>query len=384
MVLGTNGLGKTTLVTMIFRLLTGPFDIRGQVHGDMLGTTNLDPVYVPSIRNLFRQRVMDNAISGIARLQFRLGDRHILIERSLRDVSLRRFLVDDQVLPTDERSFQEEIARRAGVWSFGDWILMLRYIVFYFEDRQALVWDFDAQRQVLRFLLLPPEVAQQWTQDERAILKLDSEMRNLRNAVGRQERQTTVAQQLMEKGTDIAAELTSLESLQEVDEERRADLDNQLVEAEAARREAFLVKLQSEQERESRYRAVERAKLTAIEARFPERSETARYILSQLMVEAECLVCGNKVPDAARNLEQRLEKKECVLCGFDLSLDSTGVAPTALADRRFRRLNADLEAIELQLEAAQRQLEETERNYQRLRIVRPDGQILWRQKLGAR
>jgi|SRR5829696_5854695 len=43
LVLGTNGLGKTTLVTILFRILTGPVDIPGLSGGGDLGNLRLEP-----------------------------------------------------------------------------------------------------------------------------------------------------------------------------------------------------------------------------------------------------------------------------------------------------------------------------------------------------
>jgi hypothetical protein len=54
----------------------------------------------------------------------------------------------------DEDSYQRHILKHAGVSSFADWILLLRHLTFYFEDRRTLVWDPSAQRQLLRLLVL--------------------------------------------------------------------------------------------------------------------------------------------------------------------------------------------------------------------------------------
>jgi len=43
LILGANGLGKTTLITILFRLLTGPYDLRSS-GGDSLGTTALNAI----------------------------------------------------------------------------------------------------------------------------------------------------------------------------------------------------------------------------------------------------------------------------------------------------------------------------------------------------
>ena len=42
LVLGANGLGKTTLVTIIYRLLTGPYDIPGLAGRGDLGSMRLN------------------------------------------------------------------------------------------------------------------------------------------------------------------------------------------------------------------------------------------------------------------------------------------------------------------------------------------------------
>src|ERR1019366_5373275 len=108
---------------------------------------------------------------------------------------------------------QSEIARLVGVWSFGGWILLLRHLMFYFEDRRALVWDASAQRQILRFLFLPPSTARKWTEDERVILELDSRMRNLSAALTREERALAGNEFKTRVGVDIRQQLSELEQL---------------------------------------------------------------------------------------------------------------------------------------------------------------------------
>ncbi|MEM7701304.1 MAG: ATP-binding protein [Pseudomonadota bacterium] len=223
LVLGSNGLGKTTLVTVLFRMLTGPFDIPALTKRADLGNAKLDVTALNRpARRAFAQRVSDGASNARATLQFTIGKDEVILERRLADLTLSRFSLNGEEQPTDEmESFQPKIAKLAGVWSFGDWILLLRHMVFYFEDRRELVWDPSAQRQLLRTLLLSPSLAQQWTQDERSILELDSRMRNLRFAVGREERALSEVETKVEKGTDVKEELKALEELQGADFERR-------------------------------------------------------------------------------------------------------------------------------------------------------------------
>src|SRR5262249_19599220 len=159
-----------------------------------------------------------------------------------------------------------------GVWSFGDWLLLLRHLVFYFEDRRSLVWDPSAQRQILRFLFLPPDVARKWSEDEREILQLDSRARNLNAALTREQRALSKSEFKSEHGVDVRRELETLEKLVEIDDVKRSALEDQLPEVDSARQTSRLRFMKAEQEHESRFRELERARLAAISARFPTQS----------------------------------------------------------------------------------------------------------------
>ncbi len=364
-ILGANGLGKTTFATILYRMLTGPTDIPGLASRADLGSVNLQPTILRgAAKATFANRVSDGARNSKACLKFTLGVHEIVVERRLSDLALLRFEVDGRKRSTDEtNSFQADIKQFVGVWSFGDWILLLRHIVFYFEDRRALIWDPSAQRQLLRFLFLPPETARKWTENERAILEMDSRARNLSAAVTREEREMSETARKVESSGEVREELRSLEELQAVDIEQREELDDSFVELEARRQAARHRHMKAEQEREVHYRELERAKLMAVEARFPKRSDTARYILGQLITEAHCLVCGNHVPDAAADMESRIEHDRCVVCGTDLGKPEKHVPAAKVADRRVRKAAAVLETFDLDQTDARHQLDELEAEY---------------------
>lgn len=318
---------------------------------------------------VFAQRVVDGAKGATARLNFKIGSDDIVVERRLRDMALTGFSINGTTKKADDLNvFQPTIAAMVGVWSFGDFILLLRHMVFYFEDRRELVWDSSAQRQLLRTLLLPPDIAKSWTEDERAILELDSRMRNLRFAAYREEQALTEVETKVRRSADVREELKTLEALQTTDIARREKLDSAFVELDSRRQHARLKLLKTKQERESRYREFERAKLRAVEARFPQRSDTARYILEQLFAESDCLVCGNHVPQAATALEQRIAANDCVVCGSDLSGAGTQVPAAKLADRRVKKAQTSLEAIEPELSEAELQLTASESDFDKARL----------------
>lgn len=242
LVLGANGLGKTTLVTIAYRLMTGPFDIPGLDSRGDLGYTRLIPTRLPpSDRKMFGERVVDNARNATASMSFSLGPNNVVINRRLSDLSLIRFEVNGQQLSLEEQgSFQTKICELVGVTSFGDWILLLRYLIFYFEDRRALVWDPSAQRQLLRMLFLPPDIAKQWSDDERIILELDSRMRNLSAALYREERALSSNEMRAETSADARVKLKTLEDQQKNDTEMHERLESEYLDVENARQYARL------------------------------------------------------------------------------------------------------------------------------------------------
>jgi AAA domain len=367
LILGANGLGKTTLITMLFRLVAGPFDIPGLSGADELGNIKLEPKRIPvSARRSFAQRVSDNASTATACLNFKLADHTIAVERRLNDLTLKKFQVDGSDRELDEISYQKDISTFIGGLSFGDWILLLRYMVFYFEDRRSLVWDATAQRQVLRLLFLPPNTANEWIRSERAILELDSSVRNLQFALTREEGTVSETESQIKEGGDVRQELKALQELQKVDVKRRDELNDEILDVEALREQTRLRFIKSEQEREARYREFERAKLLAIEARFPKHSDTARYILAQILSEKDCLVCGSHVPAVAKELESRIHSERCVICGSDISSSAAHVSTANISDKRVAKSAAALHSIEPILSEARSELETAENEYSSL------------------
>lgn len=360
LVLGGNGLGKTTIVSMLYRLLAGPTDVTALQYRLDLGTARLDSSRItPDARALFARRVADGARTATATMTVRFADNNLVVQRNLGDLRLVALRLNSDELDISEDVFQREIVRLVGVPTFGDWILILRYLTFFMEDRRPLIWDATAQRQVLRVLFLPQETSAKWLTDERDILELDTRMRNLRAVLSREERAVAVGQAKTQSAAKVLEELKSLAEQQQLDREKRERLAAEGLSGEAAREDARLRTLRAEDDREERYRQVERIKLESIAAAFPTPSETARYLLAQLMAEGSCLVCGNVVPDVAADLELRAKQGKCVVCGSDVQIGSTRVADPVVVTTALR----DLEAAEETLAEARLAQTECENNY---------------------
>lgn len=351
LVLGANGIGKSTFVSLLFRMLTGPFDIPGAVNGS-LGRANLEVRELSTRKKrYFADRVNDGAGDSVATLQFDSGSDHFTITRRLRDLSLIDAACDrlGKEPITDELELQELLAQSAGLGSFSDWVLLLRYITFFQEDRSALVWDAAAQRQVLRPLFLSPDDSNSWVAQERRILQLDSDRRNTSAVLFRTNSYMTVQKKKVSASKEILEELNDLEMLYAKLLNDTDDDSDLLAELDKSRKESRLEFLLAESALEDAKRDYEHVKLAHIANALPDQSSSAKYILAQIISSGHCVACGQDAAEYTQQVERRIENRLCPLCGQNQQTHE-GEGMASLDERR---LGEALQALSSHLEQAE-------------------------------
>jgi DNA repair exonuclease SbcCD ATPase subunit len=102
---------------------------------------------------------------------------------------------------------------------------------------------------------------------------------------------------------------------------------------------------------------LERARLAAVEARYPTADESMRYIFSRLMTDDVCGVCQTPGRhDKRTQMLRAIDSKRCVLC--DATVAAVEGAPVDLSDERVAVLRARVEEATV-TEAASRHSMET-------------------------
>ena len=104
-VAGINGLGKTTLLNILLRLLLGPRNPE-KVTPFEVGAKSHTLVPWRKARKFFSARVSDEAVGAKARAEVLIGKHTLVIERQLRDLAITFLMFDGQECEPTENEFE--------------------------------------------------------------------------------------------------------------------------------------------------------------------------------------------------------------------------------------------------------------------------------------
>lgn len=357
-IVGINGLGKTTLLNILLRAFTGPFDVP---QGEELGEKRRR--LVAADRSWFRRRVPDDAVNAAVTSSFFLGERYFEVKRSLANLEIISLEIDQQAQlkekPAElEAIYQAEVTSASGLASFDDFVFLLRYVIFFLEDRRSLVWDPSAQGDVLGMLFGEQgEYRSQYVDLLNDLLSKDSEYRNMLSVVNKRKREYEKQNSTIEGG-----QIDML--IKQLDEGREK--------AEVLRKEKHLVSEERDSLRnqiENRRRDIhdERSTLAAelnnfYHSFFPEVNDAGRYLLSHFEAETGCLVCGSTDKGAAERVKSKLHMNTCPVCESPIEQgNNTAHDPFASESIEERRRN--IVKFEAQLQSMLKPFQEAETRY---------------------
>lgn len=317
---GINGLGKTTLIDMFYRLIVGPWELPKDAGGSKFGAAARDSVSAwPGRKTFFTQRVADRAATAEATLWFRIGQTKFVVRRSLSNLQLLSVDVNETAISvsSDETVYRTELGNAANASAFVDFLTVIKYLTFFNEERRDILWDDQAQRQFFRILFSTPTEALQWIELEQEISRADSRARNHSAAAFQYEGDLKKLEALSVNNAGVTARLQAEQSLLDADMRRRDSLQatvaDQEMDLQALRRDLERTKLVED----DAHRGVEEIRFAKLDELFPDWNETARYIYTQLFSDGRCLAC-EQYTDRAEQLEKLLADDLCVVCGSNL------------------------------------------------------------------
>lgn len=314
LVVGVNGLGKTTLLRVIHRILSGPFDLRTP---EELGQAQREVVPVRGgVAHLFGNRVPDGAKNASARLIFRIGQKKVSITRRLDNLKIQELLVNGQAILSQgldtENQYQNWFTEVSGFGSFFDVLLSLRYLIFFFEDRRSIVWDENAQDELTRLFLYPTEDANLYRASFNLAQQADSLARNYQNILSKEKKALAKAELAAGDGTsNHAQDLRLHKSLSE----RLAQAQNQLEEYEVEHRAQLQRQLNCESELLDLQEKISIAREGVLSELFPSLEDYGAVLMSRMQTEHLCIVCGSEESDRINSaIDAWSKKRECPCC----------------------------------------------------------------------
>ncbi|MDI1271955.1 AAA family ATPase [Polaromonas sp.] len=357
-IVGINGLGKTTLLNILLRSLTGPFDLPG---GDELGGKKRR--LVPADRLWFRRRVKDDAVDATATIWFHIGERFFEVKRSLANLDILSLTIDQQLWPAAraselEATYQQQTSQAAGLSSFDDFVFLLRYVVFFLEDRRTLVWDASAQGDILGILFGDQSADRRhYVELFNELLSKDSEYRNMLAVVNKRKNEFARQNSTVEGG--------QLEMLIKQLDSKRSDIATLIDKKEELGRGRDSLRGQIENTKQDIFdeRAAVASKLNSYyESFFPQVSDTAKYLLSQFEANNNCLVCGSGSATAIAGVKAKMVMNTCPVCESPIEhSDQPAHDPHAGEDIEQRR--ESIIELERQLASMIRPLADSESEY---------------------
>ena len=342
---GINGLGKTTLLLMILRSLTGRYDLTGEGALQSLSVALPEKPVRLNSRHLvaFQHRVSDGAVNARVELSARVGEHVISIRRRLNNLSLEGLTIDEQPvdLPAglDDREavFQSRLTELIGLGSFVDVLLVLHHVILFLENRPGALWDTNAQRHLLRALCLDREDAKRVVELERELQSADSQARNVHARMTRTENRLTEAMRKEAGSEGILAELSAEQKVLEAELLEAERLESVLAEFDEERKRARLTYERAKIVREEADGAVEQLKYSALLRHFPSMDDTTRLVLSRIMTDGRCMACNAPAERKQAELELQVARGCCPICGAEPEVQENVVAQHEFDQARLER-----------------------------------------------
>jgi predicted nucleic acid-binding Zn-ribbon protein len=357
-IVGINGLGKTTMLNLLLRMLVGPFDPR-KADAQEPGA-KLHQLTTLKRFDYFSARVNGDGRLSTATLDVSFGDTDIRIVRDLGpkleikelwEDGARIELADDKSFTYEDR-FRELIADASGIQSQYDFDFVVRNLLFFLEDKVPLIWNPKGQFEILRILFLDEKLSKAAADAHDQVMQLDSQYRNLTwmvNKLRTEHSQALAAKQgAPEDAMTLAASRSALTASNAACDGLERDLVEVTAEVEKTRSELFA----DEQEVDDVARQLEMLEVAYLRKSFPNLPDRMELLLGSLLTTGECPACGKTNKAATQRIHSLLANTRCPCCESDLAGDQKVVSISKGDSNKIQGLEAQLKDLRTRIERA--------------------------------
>jgi hypothetical protein len=166
---------------MLYRAIVGPYDQRKRDDAGLLSSKH--EVNDWRQKGFFRERVSDRAAKATVEVDVAFGKRLVTVRRKLTNLEIVHLALDGEALDASQQTYEETVLGLSGAATYFDFYAILRYLVFYLEDRVELIWDRRSQFDMMRVLLFDTEAARKASEAYDEAQSADSDFRTMRTVV---------------------------------------------------------------------------------------------------------------------------------------------------------------------------------------------------------
>lgn len=353
---GINGIGKTTLLTLLLRMLLGPNDPEKATRS--VGRASRRRLVGLKKFDFFSKRVPGKlGDDAFATLFFTLGGKSIEVARYLGSLKLKSVKISGKRYdPESEIDFIDYLGNLSGLLSGYDFHMVVRYLQFFGEDRIPLLWDAGAQFEFFKILFLEDTVASSLNDAFAQIQKIDTDYRNRLHQLNKRK------ESLPPVATNSAnIELETLDKM--IKEATDAHID---AEKQFQTRKSEYDNLQKELRSLDNMSDEAQVDLAQLELQFsqtdamfilqalPSLRDKEKFLMQGYATGCGCFICGSKSKKQLENIGKKTRKGHCFACDATISNPKPdNVTPISLPqvrslEEKIENLRRNAEQIELQ------------------------------------
>lgn len=355
---GINGVGKTTLLNMLMRMLLGPLE-RPDAERDLSRISKRELVHNKRF-TFFSDRVPEKlGDSATATLEFTIGRHVMAVTRSLNSMALKSATRNRRRLPPmSEIDFANEMARLAGLASGYDFHVVVRYLQFFTEERIPLLWSSAIQFEFFKMLFLDRKLVKDIDAKFAAIQRLDSLYRNSLNLLKPREKkleESRAAATAAAGAGDIALKVETAKIAHEDAAAEYKRLDESVMKLQADARTLDVQFNQAEAKLADLEDALMHADAAFIAQALPTNDDKAKFLMAGLSSGQGCFVCGNRHKSQRSTVAKQLKAGSCFVCQLPINGRGKGAKVEPMAAPQIRDLEEQLQKLHKEIAAMQAQ-----------------------------
>ena len=362
---GINGIGKTTLLNLLLRMVIGPTSPSKAATRDM-GQVSKRSLVTARKFSYFQDRAgVTLAANATATLTFRIAGKQVVITRRLTTLEITKLVISGKPVATpDNKTFLDQMAELAGLVTAYDFHMVVRYVQFFTEERLPLLWSPTAQLELFKMLFVDETIGAKLNKLYSEIQATDSEYRNRLFQHNARKKRYEDAQAKLQGGDATLTQLTSqLEvtkrELDKANHEHRAaaervtDLGKQRDEVDRT-----IEALQEELDKQI-YEFSHQDAAYIVQA-LPTLDDKYQMLLQGHGANLGCFVCGKGGKRESANIRKRVRNHHCFVCDASLAKVSD---PTPIAVAAIRKIEQAIDALRVQIKLQQASEQQLDQDY---------------------